>query len=81
MLIDKLLYLLLPSAVHQWAGENKAKIRAYVAAAFVPVVIWGVESFVSPDWQLQVLALLGSLGAVTTGRSIHNVVTPYELDA
>jgi len=81
MIIDRLLYFLVPKMVHEWAAENRAKVRAYALAFATPVAVWVSENYIPEEWSAAALAALGSTGAVIVGRQTHKVVSPWDEDA
>lgn len=78
MLIDKLLYLIIPARAHVWAAENKAKVRAYVLAVIAPAAVMLAEQYVSEEWRAWAISALASAGAVVTGNSIHKNVSAWD---
>ena len=81
MIIDKALYLLLPRAVHAWGAANRAKVRAYVLGALVPLIVAGAEMYAPEEWRGVVISVLVSTGAYGVGRGTHKVVKPWDQDA
>lgn len=81
MIIDRLLYLLVPDALHRWASENRAKVRAYALGLATPIIVALSEMYAPEDLSAVIIAALVSAGAVGVGRGTHNVVTPFDYDA
>ena len=81
MIIDRLLYLVVPRVLHEWAADNRAKVRAYVLGALAPVGVVLIENYAPEEWSAVLLTVLFSGGAVTVGRQTHKVVEPWDQDA
>lgn len=80
MLIDKLLYLLIPRAIHEWATTNRARVRAYFLATVLPGMVLAVDKLdlVADDWKVWVTGALASVGTILMGNSVHKVVSPWD---
>lgn len=81
MIIDRALYLLIPRPIHTWAGENRAKVRAYALGVAAPAIVALSEMYAPEEWRAHIIATLVSLGAYGVGKGTHAVVTPFDYDA
>ena len=79
MIIDRLLYLLVPKFLHDYATQNRAKIRTQLLSMFIAVVGFSVDQINALDveYAMPLATLLMIIATQVTGRRIHNVVTPY----
>lgn len=76
MIIDKILYWLLPATIHEWGATNRAKVRSYALAAVLAAGPKLVE-LLPEEHETLALSLGSSFLAYVTGRSIHSVVEPW----
>lgn len=77
IIIDHLLYRVLPEWLHRWGAENKARARALVVAAvltFGPIIV----SAMPAEYQTEALAAGGAVIALIQGEATHRVVEPWD---